>query len=214
LIVEYLGHSSFYLKDGDTTLLTDPYGPGMGYQLPNRKAEMVTVSHQHPDHNCIEGVPGKTRVFTQAGKFGYMGVEITGILSAHGGGEPVLNLIYCWQMGGIKFAHLGDLGDILNQEQLSAMLPVDVLMVPVGGGYTLGPREAFRLIGEIKPQVVIPMHYLTARMDRNLVPLKPVQDFMELFDKAQVSQRRDGRLELNPQDLGKIPQLQVMTSIF
>ena len=214
MIIEYLGHSSFYLKDGEHTWLTDPYGPGMGFEPPNRGAEVVTVSHAHPDHNYIEGVPGKVRVLDHAGSFPGFEGDIQGVLSSHGGGKTIPNLIFSGTIGGIKFTHLGDLGEMLKSAQLSSLMPLDVLMIPVGGGFTIGPKEAYAMVYVLKPKVVIPMHFLTARMDRSKVPLKPAEEFAELFPKEKVEYRRDGRLELKPEDLGKLPQVQVMTGIF
>ena len=161
--ISYLGHSSFKIKGKTATVLNDPFDPSMvGIKFPKTEADIVTVSHHHADHNQLERVEGVKKVISGPGEYEVMGVSFIGIASFHDsdkGENRGKNTIFVLEMDGLRLAHLGDLGEKLSQSQLEEIGDIDVLMIPVGGFFTIGPREASEIIQEIEPYFVIPMHY-------------------------------------------------------
>ena len=161
--IVYLGHASFRLKGKKAVLVTDPFDPKMvGLSFPKTKADIVTVSHQHDDHNQIELVKGVQRVIDGPGEYEIKGVSVIGINTFHDekkGEERGKNTIYIIEMDEVRIAHLGDLGHRLSEKLLEAIGEIDILMIPVGGVYTIGPKRAAELARAIEPKIIIPMHY-------------------------------------------------------
>ena len=185
--IQYLGHSCFKLTESTgTTIIADPY-KGIGYELPTPlTADAVTVSHQHYDHNNVGAVSGKPVVIDKDGFFELPGVEITGIKSYHDdqeGAKRGENVIYKFRMDGLEICHLGDLGEECSAELLELLLPVNILIIPVGGNYTIDAELAKEYVDRIMPEIVIPMHYKT----RNLtIDIDKAQGFLDLFDDEDV----------------------------
>jgi len=166
MTITWLGQSCFKIQIGDVTLVTDPYNSEVGFKLPRLTADIVTVSHDHFDHNNIEGVSGPEGatpfVISSPGEFEVKGVFVYGSAFWHDkneGKDRGQNIAYCIEAEGISLAHLGDLGHELSEEQIEKFDGVDILFVPVGGKWTLGASEAVKVINEIEPRIVIPMHY-------------------------------------------------------
>jgi len=161
--IYYLGHSSFRIKTKDAVLVTDPFDPKMvGLKYSGVEADIVTLSHHHEDHGRSDLVKGVRRVIDGPGEYEIMGISIIGFSSFHDnkkGAERGLNTIYVIEADGMRIAHLGDLGHELSQELIEDMGSIDIVMVPVGGTFTLGPEEAVNLVREIEPNFIIPMHY-------------------------------------------------------
>ncbi len=159
----YLGHSSFYIKGSSASVVTDPFEPSsVGIRFPKVAAEVVTISHNHDDHNKAELVDGVKKVIQGAGEYEVEGVSIIGISSYHDskkGQERGKNTIYVFEIDKLRIAHLGDLGHKLDDKTLEEIGDVDVLMIPVGGVYTIGPQEAVFITRAIEPKLVIPMHF-------------------------------------------------------
>jgi L-ascorbate metabolism protein UlaG (beta-lactamase superfamily) len=143
-------------------------------------AHIVTVSHNHADHNFVAAVkPMREKLFVidGPGEYEISGVLITGVRTAHDshkGAERGFNTVFVIHLDDVAFCHLGDLGHELSQAQLEEIGNVDVLFVPVGGGETIGPVEANNVIGQIEPRIVIPMHYASAQLsfEYDLAPLE------------------------------------------
>lgn len=156
------GHSCFEIRDG-ITVVTDPHdGKSIGIKPPVVKADVVLVSHDHFDHNCIRIVKGDPRIITECGETVIDDLKIRGVPSFHDreeGSKRGKNTIFCFEMDGIKFCHCGDLGHLLTEKQAEAIGPVDILFIPVGGVFTIDSNDAKKVIETIKPSVVIPMHY-------------------------------------------------------
>jgi L-ascorbate metabolism protein UlaG (beta-lactamase superfamily) len=177
--ITYLGHACFRLRGRDGVVLCDPYNRSIGLDLGRPTAHIVTVSHDHPDHNYIAGVkPLREKLFVVDGPGDYEvgGVLISGVRTAHDkskGRERGFNTVYVIHLDDVVFCHLGDLGHELTQSQIEEIGEVDVLFVPVGGGETIGPAEATSVISQIGPRVVLPMHYATAQLsfEYDLAPL-------------------------------------------
>ncbi|NTU84471.1 MAG: MBL fold metallo-hydrolase [Chloroflexales bacterium] len=168
--VQFLGHACFRLRGRDGIVLCDPFSRSIGIDLGRPTAHIVTVSHDHPDHNNIAQVkPMREKLFVidGPGEYEISGILITGVRTYHDkakGAELGTNTAYVIHLDDVVFCHLGDLGHELSQAQLEAIGNVDVLFVPVGGGETIGPAEAINVISQIEPRVVIPMHYATAQL--------------------------------------------------
>ena len=153
----------------------DPFAKGIGYEIPQGfKADIVTISHEHPDHNNVAFVAGKPRVIRglTADKKGWTRVDekvkdvsIRSVGVYHDGERGAargLDTVFIFEVGGVRIAHLGDLGHVLNDAQLAAIGAVDVLLIPVGGTFTIDGLKATRVIEQLRPRImVIPMHYKT-----------------------------------------------------
>ena len=172
--ITWLGHSCFKIEsDGGKIIVTDPFDEAVGYPLPKEKADVVTVSHDHHDHNNVKVLKGDPAVVRGSGKQTAAGIEFEGIATYHdekGGKLRGKNTIFSFEMDGIRVCHLGDLGHLLSEEDAAALGEVDVLMIPVGGVYTLDAGGAKKVVGQIRPKVVIPMHFMTPALTFEVDP--------------------------------------------
>jgi len=166
--ISFLGHSCFKIQDKITadgiTVLTDPYDKSVGLRAPSLEADIVTISHDHADHNNKSAVRGTPFVVDTAGEYDVKGVLIEGIDSFHdekNGAERGHNIIFRITVDDVSIVHLGDLGHILDTKQLEHLSGADILLVPVGGKYTLDTKKAVEVVSQIEPRIVIPMHYKT-----------------------------------------------------
>ncbi len=166
MLITYHGHSEFYLEGANGfALLTDPYDGHVGYPMGQYRCDAVTVTHGHGDHNFTQKALGAPAIIDGPGEWHPAPeVKITAIPSVHddaGGAKRGKNLIMKIEMEGLTLAHLGDQGAPLTPDQLSALGRIDVLMIPVGGYYTIDARLAYEMVKAITPRVTIPMHYKT-----------------------------------------------------
>ncbi|MGA7733742.1 MAG: MBL fold metallo-hydrolase [Chloroflexia bacterium] len=164
--ITWLGHACFRIKSRDATVITDPYDKSLGLGTLNQKAEIVTISHDHPHHNALSGVKGEPFVVSSPGEYEVRGVFVTGVWSfadSKEGKERGRNNIFLFHLDDTVVCHLGALGHTLNSRQLEALGDVDVLMVPVGGDASLSAGKATEVISQIEPRIVIPMHYGTGK---------------------------------------------------
>ena len=207
--IKYLGHSSFRIKGKDASLVTDPFDPKMvGLDYSKVGAEIVTVSHGHSDHNQVKRVEGtSTRsepfVVDRPGEYEVGGIGIIGVKTKHDskeGKERGDNLIMVIQVDGIVVVHLGELGHVLSDKQVEKIGAVDILMIPVGGEVTIGPSEAVKVIEQLSPSVVIPMHYRMPGMGADFEGLITVEEFL---DKSGFEARREQKLSLGK---GSLPE--------
>lgn len=180
--ISYLGHSSFKIKGKNASVVTDPFLSSMvGFKFPKVEADMVTVSHFHKDHNFVEGVGGEPFVIDAPGEYEIKGVSVFGFPSFHdkvSGKERGVNTIYVIEVDGLRICHLGDLGTELSAKILEEINGVDILMIPVGGVYTLDPKEAITVIGQIEPLIILPMHFKAQGMTKDYDGLSTVKDFI------------------------------------
>ena len=179
--VFWLGHSCFLLriKPGPSVLLDPFHGEEVGYPLPPVRAEIVTISHDHEDHNNAAGALGHPLIVRGPGRHSAWGLEIVGIPSCHdgeGGGLRGPNTIFCLDLKGIRVCHLGDLGHVLSRAQVQAIGPVDLLFLPVGGIYTLDAAGAGVVMEQLRPALTVPMHYRTEDLS---FELDSVDSFLE-----------------------------------
>ena len=163
--IEWYGQSCFRLREGASTIITDPYDKSIGYTMPKLRADLVTVSHDAPGHASVSAVKGEPKVVNRPGEYEVKGVFITGIQTWSGGGAKgeakEENTVFVFEFGDLTVCHLGDLSKVLTQAQVESMPDVDVLMVPVGGGGALDADKAAEVISQLEPRIVIPMHYQT-----------------------------------------------------
>ncbi|MCJ7507234.1 MAG: MBL fold metallo-hydrolase [candidate division Zixibacteria bacterium] len=174
---QWFGHSCFRISTDKLSVVTDPFDKSVGYPVPSCNSDVITVSHEHFDHNNVSCIKRGAAVVKSSKNV--KGVDFSAIQTSHdeaGGSKRGKNNVFVWLMEGIKIAHLGDLGHILTSDQVAKLGGVDVLLIPVGGYYTIDPKEADSIISQLKPKVVIPMHYKTEVMGENF-PIVKVSDF-------------------------------------
>ncbi len=183
--IKWLGHSAFLLTESTgISVLTDPFSPEtVGYGFTPASVDIVTVSHDHDDHNYLDGVKSYKQVYDVAGKFEYEGrVHVTGIQAFHDdseGSKRGKNIIYKFGMDGVNVCHMGDIGEPCSPELIERLLPVDVLMIPVGGNYTIDADLAKEYVDRLMPEIVIPMHYKIKHCELDIDKVEP---FARMFD--------------------------------
>jgi L-ascorbate metabolism protein UlaG (beta-lactamase superfamily) len=187
--IKWNGHASFTITaDDGTVMVIDPYNPGgyggvLTYDVVRDKADAVLVSHDHDDHNYVKGLPGSPQVVKGPGQV--RDIKINGIDTFHdesNGSERGSNMVFSFKVDGIDICFLGDLGHQLSSEQIDAIGNVNLLLVPVGGTFTVDAYGAVKLIEALKPNLVIPMHYKTAKCD---LPIAEVDDFLMKMENVK-----------------------------
>lgn len=180
--VKWLGHSCFLISlDDSVKVVTDPFDKSVGYPTPDVTADVCLVSHEHFDHNNVSVVKGKPQVIKGEGEKEAKNIRFKGVPSFHDdaqGSKRGKNTIFTWELGGIKFAHLGDLGVELSSSQVKEIGAVDVLFVPVGGFYTIDAATATKVVASLNPKVVMPMHYKMPFMGASF-PIAKVDEFLK-----------------------------------
>ena len=163
MTISWFGQSCFRIEAKEGSILTDPFSKDIGLKPPKIKDYLVFVSHEHYDHNNVEDAGPEAFVIKNPGEYEKNGIAVLGIHSYHDkseGKERGLNTIYVIKAEDMTVCHLGDLGqEKLNDKQVEEIGDVDILMIPVGGSYTINGKEALEVIGQIEPKIVIPMHY-------------------------------------------------------
>ncbi|MDH7476298.1 MAG: MBL fold metallo-hydrolase [Microgenomates group bacterium] len=207
--IKYLGHSSFFIRSKlagkpETRLVTDPFDPAMvGRRFPKVEAEIVTVSHNHADHNQWNLVGGRPLVIDWPGQFEKQNIRIYGYRSYHdkkNGQERGENILYKIEAEGITILHCGDLGYIPEESFLDDLGEINILLVPVGGYYTIDASEAAELVKKIEPSIVVPMHYKTADQ-KGLTELATVNDFLKKFGVETL--KPEPKLVVRKEELGE-----------
>ena len=161
--LKWYGHSCFSLTFSDgTTVITDPFDDSVGYPLCTARADAVTSSHDHFDHNHIASVSGNPAMINTPGVHSVGGVKITGTASFHDPEQGALrgrNVIFAIEGDGLRIIHLGDLGHMPNEEQLAAIAGADLILTPIGGTFTITTPQAVELIAQAKPRAAVAMHF-------------------------------------------------------
>jgi L-ascorbate metabolism protein UlaG (beta-lactamase superfamily) len=182
----WYGHSCFRLRDKDIVVVTDPYDKSLGLPVPRVRADVVTISHNHPDHNAIQNMKGEPVVFDSPGEYEIKGIFVTGTSSNEARQRPLdqENTIFVFEMDSLTVCHLGDLDHVPVQEQIEALGDVHVLLIPVGGVTTLNASQAAEVIRLLEPRIVIPMHYALPEMELKLDPVSKFFKEMGLREPA------------------------------
>lgn len=205
MLIQWLGHSSFLIVSSDgRKIVTDPYTTGayqgtFNYAPIRISPDIVTVSHEHADHNGAADLPNHFDVVSGAEERTVQGIKIKGVEAAHdseSGAVRGMNVIFVMEIDGMRVCHLGDLGHVLSAHQIAQIGSVDILLVPVGGYYTIGPDEADQVIKQLNPKIAIPMHFKTDKVE---FPIQPVSEFIKGKDNVQV--RPGSELEIAEEQL-------------
>jgi L-ascorbate metabolism protein UlaG (beta-lactamase superfamily) len=207
--IKYLAHASFLVtSDSGVKIVTDPYTAGGGIKHGEIKepADIVTISHEHGDHNNADAVKGNPQVLREGGTV--RGIKIRAVPTAHdnrGGSQRGRNTIFCFAVDGINVCHCGDLGHELTADQVKAIGGVDVLIIPVGGFFTIDAKTATRVGEQLKPKIIIPMHYKTEKLD---FPIAGADEFTK--DKKNVTRVNGSEVELKAGSLPAATQIVVL----
>lgn len=203
--LKWYGHSCFGMTFANgTTLITDPFDDTVGYPLCTASADAVLSSHDHFDHNHIQSISGSPVMINAPGVHEVNGIRITGTPSFHDPEQGALrgpNVIFTVEADGLRIVHLGDLGHAPNEEQLAAMQNADVLMIPIGGTFTITTPQAVEIIAQAKPRTAIAMHF---KNDYCGFPVTDEKEFVRLTG----AQELPGEVEVTPE--GHLPAVAVM----
>jgi len=202
--IRFLGHAAFLITAGGKKIVMDPYEPGgfggaIGYGPLAEPADFVTVSHGHADHNYAQMVPGNPQVISQPGREqrgGLLSRALTAYHDANRGAERGDNTVWVIEAEGLTVCHLGDLGHMLTAEDAVALGEVNVLLVPVGGTFTIDAKGATAVVNRLRPNIAVPMHYRTPKTKLNLAP---IEGFLAGKSRVRVVQGSD--LEVSSDNL-------------
>ena len=184
--LQYLGHACVRLiSEIGTTIICDPYDSNLvGYAMPSFSCDLATISHGHADHNCIEALTNLPTVMDCPGTIVLDDVSITAFQTWHDGKQGALrgeNLVFTFGIDALRVAHLGDLGEV-SQDVANKLVGTNVLIIPVGGNYTIDAQQAKWYVDQIRPQIVVPIHYSQG----GTIDIARVEQFTNLFNPADV----------------------------
>lgn len=199
--ITWLGHSSFLLEESTgTRIVTDPYHSYVGYDMPEVEADIVTVSHAHQDHNCTSNVKGNPTVLNRVGAYEIGGVHMLALRTHHDDKNGAVrgdNIVFKYRMDGVDVCHMGDIGEECNAMLVESLMPVNILLIPVGGNYTIDITEAKEYVDRIMPDVVIPMHFKTKDCE---LDIDKVNEFISLFDDENIVEVEGNTVEFDRAD--------------
>ena len=207
--IKWLGHASFMItSDTGTKIITDPYEvlDNLKYGAIKEAADIVTVSHEHSDHNNTAAVRGNPEILRRTAEVS--GIKFNGIPTYHdeaGGSKRGNNTIFCFEVDGIRVCHLGDLGHQLKDKEITELGEVDILLIPVGGFYTIDAKVATEVGNQVAPKVIIPMHY---KNDRCSFPITGVDEFLR--GKKEVRKLDASEVEFKAGELPASTQIIVL----
>jgi len=212
--LKWYGHSAFKLTtDKGLRIIVDPYESGFGnggltYGKITDEADLVLTSHDHGDHNYVQDIKGKFTRIEKEGSYDVAGVKVKAIPCFHDsskGEERGKNLVFVIQADGLTIAHVGDLGHALDPDILQKIGPVDLLLLPVGGFYTIDAKEATGVMNAVKPRLTIPMHYKTGKC---AFPITTVDEFTK--GKKGVKMMNATELDVTKESLPKEAEIVVL----
>lgn len=206
--IKYYGHSCFALQyEGGPVLVTDPFDASVTYPPCTAACDAALVSHDHFDHNHTAILTGAFETIKTAGEHEIKGVKITAIPSFHDKEQGALrgsNLLMRIEGEGLSIAHLGDLGHIPDEDQLAALQNLDVLMLPIGGTYTIDTPEAEALIAQLKPRKVIAMHFKTDAYEINITTC-------EAFARDMNAAFMPREIEITRENIAALPDVMILS---
>jgi L-ascorbate metabolism protein UlaG (beta-lactamase superfamily) len=212
--IKWYGHSAFKISASKgTRIIIDPYesgsfGGALSYDKIEDEAGIVMTSHDHADHNYIKSIKGKYKHISKAGDYEIQSVKIKAIPSFHdslGGKKGGDNLIFVITTDGLNLVHMGDIGHSLDSELLKKIGKVDILLLPVGGFFTIDAVQAAKLMNTLQPSVTIPMHYKTEKCN---FPITPVEEFTK--NQSNVRVLKESEIEIKKDNLPKKPEIIVL----
>lgn len=201
--VTWHGHACFTIEDSvDRRIFIDPFDETVGYKVVWKDPDAVLISDDHFDHDALKQT-GRYDLVSSTGVHTVAGIEVTGFLADHdaeGGRKHGFTRVFVWEMGGLRFAHLGGIGQTaFRPDQLALLKDIDVLFIPVGGHITVDAVQAAALVNQVKPRIAVPMHYGTDKV--RYFEFGPVEPFLDEFDDVEelpdnrFQARRDERPE-------------------
>ena len=180
--IRYLGHSGFYVRTKTGRVIFDPFAPEVGFKMKKVEADVVFVSHGHYDHSYVEGVGGDPVIIFGPGEYEVKGVKGRGFKTYHDkekGTKRGENTVYLVQVEDVNLVHLGDLGHVLDERIVEEMGEVEVLFVPVGGFYTMELSDVVKVIEQIEPRIIVPMHYKTKEHAEEFKQVQGIKPFLQ-----------------------------------
>ena len=199
MTIFWLGQSAFKIVDKEVTVAIDPYDK-IGLKMPKFQADILLITHDHSDHNFIEAIKGEPFIIDSQGEYEVRNVFVYGLPAFHDnkeGAESGKITVFVIEMEGMKIAHLGDIGqESLTDEQLEELEGVDILLIPVGGEETINGAGAVKIISQIQPRIVIPMHYKIPGLNMRL---EPVDKFLKEFGVSAPEKME--KLKISKKDL-------------
>ena len=189
MLIRHIGHAEFLIEtESGLRIVTDPYDASCGYPVQKLTADVALVSHHHHDHDAVDLLEGNPRVIDAAGEYTLeSGVTLTALTGDHdeeGGTKRGKTLHFLLEAEGLKAVHLGDLGTGLTRENAERLKNPDILMIPVGGFYTIDAAQAKAAAEELNARTILPMHYKT-RYNADW-PISGPEAFLALYDKADI----------------------------
>ena len=209
MVITWYGHACFKIQSGDTTLVIDPYEKEIGLTPPRFRADVVLVTHGHHDHNNAAAIAGEPFVIAGPGEYEVKGVNIIGIETFHdtlSGKERGLNTVYKITMEGIRILHMGDFGEReVRESTMEAIGDADIVMIPVGGTYTIDGERAAKIVRALEPAYAIPMHYKIPGLK---FPLDTADGFLKEMGAAKTE--ATDKLTLKKKDIGEDKKTEVV----
>ncbi|MFH1769887.1 MAG: MBL fold metallo-hydrolase [Parcubacteria group bacterium] len=197
MVISWYGQACFRFESKDVRILIDPFSKDIGLRPPRLNDNIYLVTHDHYDHNSVEGVSPESFVIRGPGEYERDGAQIVGVNSFHDnekGAKRGLNTIYVIKFEQITICHMGDFGQYeLDDEQLDKIGNIDILMIPVGGTYTIDGKEAVSIVKQIEPKIIVPMHYsvkdLNIKLDNEKTFIKELGIKPESVDQLRISKK-------------------------
>lgn len=210
--INWYGQACFRLKGKSVTVVVDPFDPEFtGIKLPkDLEADVVCISHDHGDHNFFAGIKGSPIKVEGDGEYDIKGAAILGVSTFHDkaeGSDRGKNTVYNIQIDNLNIIHLGDLGHELSQQQVDEIGLTDILLVPVGGVYTIDAKEASEIVSALEPRIIIPMHY--GGVEGLKFPLEDVSNFLKEMGVEEVAPQV--KLSITKEKLPEEPQVIVLS---
>lgn len=206
--ITWYGHSCFRISErGKIAVVTDPFGETLGLAVPKLKADVVTISHDAPGHNALDGLRTQPYVLRGPGEYEIGGVFVTGVGLYSAGDDPAVrpNVSYLFDYDNLTVLHLGDLAHVPEQAVMEEFGQVHVLLIPVGGGGALKAAQAAEVIALIEPNYIVPMHY---ELPGLTLPLESVDKFLKAMGISKVHEA--DVLKVTANDLPEQPQVVVL----
>ena len=216
MLIQHIGHAEFLIEsENGIRIVTDPYDVSCGYPQYPVTADIALVSHHHHDHDAVDTLKGRPLVIdTEGSSMPESDVRITAVQGFHddaGGSKRGETLLFLIETEELRIVHLGDLGCLLNEEQATILKNPDVLMIPVGGFYTIDARQALETAEKLNAGIILPMHYRT-EYNRDW-PISGPEDFVSLFDPEDVCMNAEA-LRITREDMSCQPRVVLFNSSF
>ena len=211
--IKWLGHSCFLLTTATgTRVLTDPFDAQVGYELPNIEVDIATTSHRHFDHAYIQSLRGTFLHFNEPGVYKQLGISFSGIPTFHDhveGNERGQNIVFVFDIDGLRACHCGDIGHIPSAQQIADIGMVDILFLPVGGVYTVNGAEAYQIMQLLKPAITIPMHFKTPVLRFDVDSVDKFLLEAGLSDSPDVFVHKQ-EIEVTPANINSFPRIIIL----